>query len=65
MIEWTIPTMSCGHCAGVIERTVKGLDPQARLTIDLPSHRVSVQTTADEKALAAALAEEGYAPVPA
>lgn len=65
MIEWTIPTMTCGHCAGVVTRTVLGADPQAQVEIDLPTHAVRVRTVAEPAALARQLAEEGYAPEPA
>jgi copper chaperone len=65
MIEWTIPTMTCGHCAGVVTRTVQGLDAQAQVQIDLPTHKVRVQTSSDRKLLEDALSKEGYAPQPA
>lgn len=62
MIDWTIPTMTCGHCSGVVTKTVQAADPRARLEIDLASRRVRIQTEADPAALAAALAAEGYRP---
>lgn len=62
MIELTIPDMTCGHCVGVVTKTIKQADPTAQVDIDLPSHQVRVQTTLDRATLAAALAEEGYAP---
>lgn len=65
MIEWTIPTMTCGHCAGVVTRTVKATDPQATVEIDLPTQRVRVSTAADLATLERELTEEGYAPQPA
>lgn len=60
MIELTLPTMTCGHCAKTVTATVQRLDPAAQLQIDLPTHRVAIQTQADEKALRQALADEGY-----
>ena len=62
MIELKIPDMTCGHCVGVVTKTIRLADPAAVVDIDLPSHQVRVQTTLDRAALAAALAEEGYAP---
>jgi copper chaperone len=61
MIELTLPTMTCGHCVKSVTATVQRVDPAAKLQIDLPTHRVQIDSTADEKALRAALAEEGYA----
>jgi copper chaperone len=54
MIELKIPDMSCGHCVGVV--------PKAVVEVDLASRSVRVTTVADRATLAAALAEEGYAP---
>ena len=62
MIIWNIPTMSCGHCASVITRTVKAADPAATIEIDLATHQVQLDTQADPDKLRAALAAEGYAP---
>jgi copper chaperone len=60
MIEFKVPDMSCGHCASVITQTVKQVDPQAKVEIDLPSHTVKVDSVQDRPALAQALAEAGY-----
>ena len=62
MIEWTVPTMTCGHCVKTVTETVKRVDAQARVDIDLPEHRVRIESTAPAEALRAALAEQGYAP---
>jgi len=61
-MDFQIPDMSCGHCAGVITRTVQQLDANATVIIDLPTHRVTVQTTQDRQTVARALAEAGYPP---
>ena len=59
-MEFDIPDMSCGHCAGVITKTIKQLDANATLNIDLPAKKVTVQTVEDRQTIAAALAEAGY-----
>ena len=59
-MEFTVPDMSCGHCVGVITKTVKALDTSATLSVDLPTKKVTVQTTQDRATVAAALAEAGY-----
>jgi copper chaperone len=63
MIEFTLPTMTCGHCAATVTRTVQRLDAQARIDIDLPSHRVRIESQQAPESIAKALSEEGYAPV--
>ena len=61
-MEFNIPAMSCGHCAGVITQTVKSLDPAAQVNVDLASKKVVVQSSQDQTTVAAALAEAGYPP---
>lgn len=59
-MEFNVPTMSCGHCVGVITKTVQQLDVNARISVDLPAKKVSVETTQDRQTVADALAEAGY-----
>ena len=59
-MEFNVPDMSCGHCAGVITKTVKALDASASVNVDLTAKKVTVQTTQDRATVAAALAEAGY-----
>lgn len=60
MIELTLPDMTCGHCVKTVTQTVQQLDPSARVTIDLPSHKVVIESTQSPEAIRAALADEGY-----
>lgn len=60
MIELTLPTMTCGHCVATVTRTVQQLDADAKLQIDLPTHRVRIESRVDQPAIEKALAEEGY-----
>lgn len=62
MIELTLPTMTCGHCVRTVTSTVRKLDPAAKLDIDLPSHKVQIESSRSAADFTAALAEEGYAP---
>ena len=62
MMQFDLPAMSCAHCVRVITDTVRALDPQAQVSADLASHRVRVETTQSQPAVAAALAEAGYPP---
>ena len=62
MIEFTINDMSCGHCASVITKTVKALDSEAKVDIDLAQKKVAVESTEDRATLAEALTEAGYPP---
>lgn len=62
MIEFTLPTMTCGHCAKTVTSTVQRVDPAATLTIDLPTHKVQIDSQQPAAQFAAALADEGYTP---
>lgn len=61
MLEFDIPSMTCGHCVGAVTQAVKAVDPDAKVEADLPRHQVRVETTAPREAIAAALDEAGYA----
>ena len=62
MLELTLPTMTCGHCVGVVTQAIKAADPQAQIEIDLGSHCVRVQTSRARETIVLALDEAGYAP---
>jgi copper chaperone len=62
MYEFQIPNMSCGHCVKAVTEAVKAADPQAQVTIDLPTHHVQVQSAAPREAVVAQLVEAGYTP---
>jgi copper chaperone len=64
MLELTLPTMTCGHCVKTVTETVQRIDPAARLLIDLPTQRVSIESSASPDLIVSALSGEGYAPAP-
>ncbi|MDO9075755.1 MAG: heavy-metal-associated domain-containing protein [Rubrivivax sp.] len=64
MITFEVKDMTCGHCVSTITQAVKALDAQARVQVDLASHRVDIEpATADAQALREAIAEAGFTPV--
>jgi copper chaperone len=62
MIEFTINDMSCGHCASMITKTVRALDDQAKVDVDLANKKVQVESSQDRATLVDALTEAGYPP---
>lgn len=62
MLSFELPDMSCGHCVKAVTQAVQAVDPAAEIVIDLPSHRLEVQTQAPREALVAQLVEAGYTP---
>ncbi len=64
MIAFEVKDMTCGHCVGTITKAVASVDAGARVTIDLPSHRVEIEPgAADARQLEAAISAAGYTPV--
>lgn len=62
MLEFELKDMSCGHCVGVIQKTVRDLDPAAKVEVDLSAHRVKIETDMPRADVAEALTEAGYPP---
>jgi copper chaperone len=60
MMEFKLDDMSCGHCAGVITKTVQALDAQARVEVDLAQKKVAIESNQERAVIAAALEEAGY-----
>jgi copper chaperone len=57
---YKIPKMKCEGCVRTIEGAVKSLDPNAKISCDLATHEVSVDTRTLPTLVAEALAAVGY-----
>ncbi len=62
MIELTLPTMTCGHCVRTVTRAVQNVDAAAALIVNLPEHKVLIESPRPADEFRAALTEEGFAP---
>ena len=62
MIQFKLPDMTCGHCEKTVRATVAQVDADAKVTVDLSTHQVSIDGKADRETLARALTEAGYPP---
>jgi len=60
MIEFNVEGMSCQHCVGAVTRAIQEHDAAAKVTIDLASGRVSVESSQSTEALTAAIDDAGY-----
>lgn len=60
MIEMTLPDMTCGHCVKTVTATVQKVDAAAQLTVDLPTHKVRIESQQPAERFRTALADEGY-----
>ena len=59
-MKLSIPDMSCGHCKATVEKTIRALDADAAVTVDLTARKAEVTAGATPEAVLAALAGEGY-----
>lgn len=65
MITFYVNDMTCGHCAGAINKAIKAIDDESKVTVDLQRQVVSVvstQSTSDD--IRDAIVEAGYTPIP-
>jgi copper chaperone len=64
MIAFEVKDMTCGHCVSTITKAVKAADKDAKVRIDLASHRVEIEPAESDFAeLGDAIREAGYTPV--
>ncbi|MGM9481793.1 heavy-metal-associated domain-containing protein [Roseateles sp. NT4] len=65
MIAFEVNDMTCGHCISTITKALKAADKDAKVQIDLTTHRVQVESaSADVEELADAIKDAGYTPTP-
>jgi len=63
MITFHVNDMTCGHCAGLINKALKAIDDESKVTIDLERRLVSVVSTQSTiEDIRDAIAEAGYTP---
>lgn len=60
IIELILPDMTCGHCVRTVTAAVKQVDVQAEVQVDLPAHRVRIESAQHAENFVRALADEGY-----
>lgn len=60
MLNFQVRGMTCGHCEAAVTRAVRSVDPAAEVAVDRAAGRVSVDTSADPRALKEAIETEGY-----
>lgn len=64
MIAFEVNDMTCGHCVSTITKALKTTDKDAKVQIDLATHRLRVEpVSADAEELAEAIKDAGYTPL--
>ena len=62
MHQFSVPDMTCGHCASTITKAVRSEDPKAKVEISLGEHLVMVESELAQEEIAQSIAEAGYTP---
>ena len=58
---YTVEGMTCGHCAQAVTREVSAVDGITDVAVDVSQGTVTIAGAASDEAIAAAVAEAGYA----
>ncbi len=59
-MQFHIENMECGGCARSVTKAVEGVDPAAKVEIDLPQRNITVTSSQPADAFEGALAEAGF-----
>ncbi len=59
-MQLLIENMTCGGCARSVTATIKDVDADATIDIDLPSKRVRIESTQPAERFTQALDEAGF-----
>lgn len=60
MVELHVEGMTCNHCVNAVTRSVKAVDANAQVNVDLASGRVRVESAALPHDISAAIEDAGY-----
>lgn len=64
MLTFEVNDMTCGHCVSSITKAVKAVDEDAKVTVDLPHKRVTIEDNQqDAQTLSEAMSDAGFTPV--
>lgn len=60
MLEFNVTGMTCGHCVQTVTDTLKRLDPEAKMTVDLDKNRMRLKSRSSPAEISRALEMAGY-----
>ena len=60
MYRFEVKGMTCNHCVAAVTRSIKALDAEADVRVDLAQGKVEVESVKSADALAEAIADAGY-----
>jgi copper chaperone len=59
-VKLTVPSIMCEGCVQTVTQAIQSVDAQARVTVDLATKQVSIETTASLADLTTAIGEVGH-----
>lgn len=63
MPVFQIADMTCKHCEATITKTVKDIDAQAQVIIDLAAHTAKIESQHNIDVIEKAISDAGFTPV--
>lgn len=60
MLNFQVNDMTCAHCVGTVEKAVKSADKAAKVSIDLVTKAVRIESAKPAVAFAQAIERAGY-----
>ncbi len=64
MLAFEVNDMTCGHCAGTITKAIHAANQNAKVSIDLARHLVTIEPgSTNEPDLEQVIRQAGYTPV--
>jgi copper chaperone len=65
MYEFKVQGMTCGSCANTITYALRSIDPKVKVSADIKSQTLRVESNQDQGALSNLIEEAGYTVVSA
>ena len=60
MYEFKVQGMTCGHCVNTITSAVRNLDSKAKVTAEIKTQTVKIESSQDAKEVVARIEDAGY-----
>lgn len=58
-----VDDMTCKHCEATITKAIQEVDAQAKISIDLSTHKVMIDSDKSDSLFARCITDAGYTPV--
>jgi copper chaperone len=59
-LKLNVPDISCNHCAETISESIRVVEADAKVNIDVDAKTVTVESSASEESIKQAIVDAGY-----